>query len=423
MSDYRAIAAVTATLDRLLQAAANAAVQQAEVRIGPPLAKLAEDGKPLVNIFLFRVLPNAALRNAHLPTRLGDGSSRQRSEAAIDLHYVFSFYGDADTFEPERLLGAVVLALEDAPALMPAAIAAAIADNQAALGDADLARAESRIRILPDVLSLEDFAKLWSVFFQVPYALSVAYVCSHVVLETREPLADALPVAQGALSVWPMSDLALDRVGPEPGRSGPIVRGGPLHLTGKGLGRIGTSVRIDATVIDPDPEALGGTAIALTLTDALFGGTPLAAGGHVVQVLAPPAAGTPPHLRRGSNALPFALHPAIGPPVVAITSGGAPMRSGSLTLDFAPPVRAGQSVSVTLDARDPAHPHSVVLNPQPLPPASFPAGQMVFPFSDLPRDAYLVRAEVDGFASLVVIEPDPLSPVFGQITGPLADLT
>ena len=100
-----------------------------------------------------------------------------------------------------------------------------------------------------------------------------------------------------------------------------------------------------------------------------------------------------------------------------------PLRSGSLTLDFAPPVRAGQSVSVTLDARDPAHPHSAVLDPQPVALADFPVSQMVSPFADLPRDFFLIRAQVDGFATLLAIEEDPLSPVFGQIIGPLADLS
>ena len=122
MSNFRALAVVTATLEHVLQDAANQAVGQADVRVGAPTAKLAEDGSPLINLFLFRVLPNTQHRNDHFPSRDGGGKQRARARVHLDLHYVLSFYGDAAKFEPERLYGAAALALEHAPGLSVAAI-------------------------------------------------------------------------------------------------------------------------------------------------------------------------------------------------------------------------------------------------------------------------------------------------------------
>jgi hypothetical protein len=426
MSDHRAIAAVTATLERVVQSAINQAVQQAEVRVGAPSPALSEEAKPLVNIFLFRAVPNASARNGHLPARASDGSDRRRSQVALDLHYVFSFYGEADDFVPERLLGAVALALEDVPALTSEQIEAAVADNAGAIGESDLATTAGRIRIQPDAQSFDDFSKLWSVFFQVPYALSVAYVCSHVILETQERPTAPLPVARGDIFVAPMAALSIDSAGPQTGKAGPVAWGGMLHLTGQGLGRIGTDLRIDGIVRKMPDDAFQEDGIALALVDATFGGVPLRTGVHVVQALAAtqgPALAD--RLRLGSNTVPFVLHPSIVIPAnaVALADAAAALRSGTLKLDFSPPVQAGQVVTVMLDGRDPMARHTAVLDHETVPAANYPVTRLTFPFKDLPRTQYLVRADVDGFPTLVETGTDPAAAEFGQIVGPLVDLS
>jgi len=424
VSDYRAIAVVTATLKRLLQAAANQAVPQTDLRVGTPVAKLGEDGKPLINLFLFRVMPSATQRNAHMPSRLSDGSRRNRSQLALDLHYVLSFYGDAANFEPERLFGAAALALEDAPGLALSAIEAAINDNATALGGADLADDKPSIRVQLESHSLEEFTKLWSVFFQVPYALSATYTASHVVIEVQDRLADAIPVLRRDGFAAPIGPLVIGQAGPIVGASGPVVWGGSLVLTGKGIAAIGNSLRIDGVTRALADDEMVGESIVVTLDDALFGGNTAAIGVHQVQVIAPPAKpGMPDQLRRGSNAMAFAIYPTIALPAnaVTVTSGNAALRAGTLDIDVSPPVREGQVVTLFLDARDAANPRSVALPSRT--PAVFPATRLTFDFADLPRDLYLVRADVDGFASIPQTGSDPLLPNYGRIVGPLADLS
>lgn len=424
MSNYRIIAAVTAALKQVLQTVGSLAVAGCDIRLGPPTALIAEESASRINLFLFRISPNAAQRNAHLPERRADGGRRGRAEAAVDLHYILSFYGDAKTYVPDRLLGAVTIALEEKPALLESAITTAIATPEFEALDADAAEALARIRITPETLSLEDFSKIWSLFFQVPYALSVVYVCSHVVLESEQRLGEALPVVRRGIFAGPIFGFSLLWAGADGSGAGPILWGGPLYLAGKGLGRLGTALRIDGELAVPlDPGALSENAIRVTLDTALTGAE-LAAGIHVAQAVAPPPApDTPVHLQRGSNAVPFALHPAIVPDAVA--AGAGPLFSGTIEVDFSPSVAAGQAVTLTLDQRDVANPRPVVLDPDipdPVPPDFFPAPKLVFPFTELPKGDYLVRAHVDGLASLPEIETDPNSSNFGLIIGPKANI-
>src|ERR1700743_3333060 len=74
MSNVFAIATVTETIVQMLSDALDAAqVSGAHVTALPPDA---EHGlpNPGVNVFLYQILPNPALRNADLPTRRADGT-------------------------------------------------------------------------------------------------------------------------------------------------------------------------------------------------------------------------------------------------------------------------------------------------------------------------------------------------------------
>ena len=108
MSNALAIATVTATLQDVLTLATVASgVGGALVRAVRPddTANLPPIG---VNVFLYQVSPNTAWRNADLPTRRADGSLLRRPQVALDLHYLFTVYGNDIKYEPQRILGAVV---------------------------------------------------------------------------------------------------------------------------------------------------------------------------------------------------------------------------------------------------------------------------------------------------------------------------
>src|SRR5262245_5978359 len=129
MSNFRAIATVTATLQRALQAAIQSDVAGATVSTVRP-AEGTNTHLPTtgVNLYLYQVSQNPHRSNLDLPTRRSAGDLVQRPQIALDLHYLFSFYGDETKLEPQRLLGSSVAFLHSQPMITRSQIQAAVAD-------------------------------------------------------------------------------------------------------------------------------------------------------------------------------------------------------------------------------------------------------------------------------------------------------
>lgn len=190
MSNSLAVATVTATFAQIVAQAVQSVPKLSaapEVRTGKPVG--GETQFVGANIYLYRVSQNASLRNQDLATRNESGELIQRPQAAVDLDYLLTFYGNDQQLEPQRLMGATIAAIHAQPILTSAKIREAIdnavqADPDSFLADSDLDRQAEYIRFSPVTLSLEDLSKLWTVFFQVTHALSIAYQCSVVLLES-----------------------------------------------------------------------------------------------------------------------------------------------------------------------------------------------------------------------------------------------
>jgi hypothetical protein len=198
MSKSQAIAAVTSMLAHQVGISTGA-----DVKIGRPTAPEGNDAPPRkVQLFLYQVTPNAALRNLDLPTRDSNGQRVvQRPQIALDLHYLFSFYGDDEKLEPQLLMGEVMRDIHARPMLSRQTIAAIInnigdAARKQIIQDSEIGSSIELVKFTPSVLSLDDMFKLWSVFSQTPYVLSVAYQATVVLIEAEESPQTALPVLQ-----------------------------------------------------------------------------------------------------------------------------------------------------------------------------------------------------------------------------------
>lgn len=203
MSNFLAIATVTATLSQVLQAAVGTDVPGATVSTVRPAS--AGSGIPItgVNLYLYQVMPCASLRNADLPTRRADGQVVQRPQVALDLHYLLTFYGDEAQLEPQRLLGSVARTLHARPVLTRQRIQQTLAVEpfRTLLASSNLAAGAELVKFSPISLSLEELSKLWSVFFQTTYTLSVAYQGSVVLIESDDTPQGSQPVETRNLSV------------------------------------------------------------------------------------------------------------------------------------------------------------------------------------------------------------------------------
>lgn len=188
MSNYLAIAVVSAALQELVQAAVQPVVPGATVRIGPP--RSVTPGEKDVNIYLYRIAANPYLRNDELPLRQAGGSPSGRSVAAVDLHYVISFGGE-EHLASEVMMGRVAALFHARPVLGFDELARIAAAGAAFpyLEKGYSITQEERVTLTPEYLSLDELSKLWTVFFQLTHRPSLQFIASPVLIDT-----DIVPV-------------------------------------------------------------------------------------------------------------------------------------------------------------------------------------------------------------------------------------
>lgn len=427
MSNSLAIATVTATLQQLLTAALAHATDDLSTSPGKlevsnvrPTVGTTGLTKKGVNIYLFEVTPNAALRNDDLPTRRGSGEVAQRPRTAIDLHYLLSFHGADKFWEPQRALGIALATLHARPVLSREMIAATVAAIGASSGfeflqRSNLAEALEPVRVTLEPLNLEEISKLWSVLFQTPYELSVVYRASVVILEADETPAPALPTRSVAVRAVPVAAPIVDEVrSAEVGA--PIVAASTLAVRGRGLHGDVTRVLIDGVPARDAPDFLGDAEIRFDLG----GLSPaLLPGAHALQIAHAVALGEPPSARLGSasNAVPFVVHPhldAVAASAVTTTSaGGETLCAATITLTFDAPVGRAQRATLLLTRAEPGAPpraYAFEAAPRPSGPADPIATLGVsFAVEGVSAGTYVARAAIDGAGSalLSASEGDP----------------
>jgi Pvc16 N-terminal domain len=414
MSDSLAIAAVTATLKRVVGVAISGDPSGAHVTTLRPSALSNGVPSASVNLFLYQVTPNGALRDADLPTRTGDGQLVQRPMAALDLHYLLSFYGDESKLEPQRLLGYVTRTLHARPVLTRQEITKTLdeattdpAQTLAAVAPSDLAKAVDLVKITPNALALEELSKVWSVFFQTQYALSVAYLATTVLIEDDEEQAQgALPVSQRNIYVIPFRQPVVERITPQSGPEEPIVRTSVLSVEGRQLRGAVTLVRVGAAVVPVQSVSDGEITVPLaSVPDA-----EIRAGVQGLQVIHEIPMGTPQKAHHGfeSNVVAFVLRPT-----VANLQASDPQ--ATVSMDVNPPVRAGQRVTLLLNETSGDSPATYSFASE---PPDIDVSSIDVTIGAVKPSEYFVRLSVDGAESPLTVDKDPNSPTLGQFIGP-----
>lgn len=394
MSNYLAIATVTAAIRQLLQGPVGTAVSGATVHFHRPSESDHFKDKTFVNVYLYQVTPNASYRNADLPTRRSDTTLVRKPLTALDLHYLFTFYGKDDKLEPQVMLGAVASTLQTQPLLSSQNITAA----EAAFGFlSGLENQVEHVRFTPTSLSLEEFSKLWSAFFQVEYRLSMAYQASVVLIESDDAPQEALPVQARNLYVMPFNQPVVKRVYSQAGAGQPILSTSTLVILGTHLFSDDTTVRVGNMVVTP--PVVTDSSITMPVPTGLQAGV---LGLQVVQQL---QLGTPPlpHPGNESNVVALVLQPVIAP--VGATAA-------LVTVTITPDVQPGQRVTLLLNQipGSSATPAAYTFTLGPLTTATNSLG---FAITNVAGGGtqYFVRVTVDGAESPLNL--DPTSTSFG----------
>lgn len=412
MSNSLAIATTTVAIGDIVQSGLGA-VTGAKVTNVRPDDKENGAVAPEANVFLYQVIPNAALRNADLPTRTANGDLRRRPQIGLDLHYLISFYGDEAILEPQRLLGGAVSALHARPvvpasaiqAIIDASTGADLTDPRRYLGDTDLDEQVERVSFTPLTLDLEEISKLWSTLFGVPYVLSVTYEASVVLVEAQVTPEPALPVRLPNVYALPIERPLVESVVAEDGPDEPILPGTTIVVRGERLRGEVTRLRVGETIVTPAVEEVGETEIRATLEPPLFPPGTLRAGVQGAQVVHLLELGTPPAPHRGfeSNVTPFVLRPTLtSTSVTNVTGSGAAPRSATATVVADPPIGKGQRVVLLLDQVGGGTSYSFQA-----PARGSDADPVVIPVEGVAAGTYLVRIQVDGAETLLGVETAP----------------
>lgn len=411
MSNALAIAAVTETLVTLLTRYIDLAqVSGASVSAVTPDQK-DQVAQPGINVFLYQVSPNAALRNADLPTRDRNGSLLQKPQTALDLHYLLTFYGDEAYLDQQRLLGAATLTLHRFPTfprtlIQPAPISPGVTMSSGLEAQSQL------VHFTPITYSLEELSKLWSFLLKVEYVLSTAYVASVVLMDADDATPPPpLPVLARWVATQPMRTPIISQVAPlvsgQLSVGAPITMATDIALLGSNLAAPSggsTQVEINGTI--QPPASISARQITLALPAGL------AAGAQTAQVSQPLMLGRPsaPHPGAGVTSAPaaFVLSPMIAP-------GAAP---GSFAITLAPswgsPPGPALEVQVIPDVQIGQRAILQML-PQTSPPAGgvmFDGGAqahatdtLFFPIDGLAHGTYFVRVLIDGAISPLTTGP------------------
>jgi hypothetical protein len=417
MSNYHAIAAVTATLRNLLERGIGGEPGMNDINVTTLPLDRAREGVTTnqVNLFLYQIAVNGAWRNQDLPgpgqvTSAGAG----RPPLPLTLHYLLTAFGSGnnDGIRAQQVLGRAMSILHDHALLGPQEIQEALPGN-------DLAEQQERVRITLCPSSLEEISKLWTAF-QSEYRLSVAYEASVVLIESTLPVTAPLPVlrrgAEGRGVIVVIG--ALPRIeqvrlpGPEP----TVELGDTLTLIGRDLTGDSVRVLLRHPLVDRPFERRPreGSEAGRLLVDLPAPGDPTSddsaaarwpAGFYTVTVVT----GRTGEPDRRSNQAALALRPRL--------------------LDRSPPqIATGQRATVTLTCRERVRPEQravmlfgdreVPADPAEPPPGAEPAPtrflRFTFTAPRLPGTDpvdYVVRLSVDGVHSSPV-EPGARPPRF-----------
>lgn len=429
MSSALAIAGVSAVLTDLLN---NGLVNNditpltgpVNVSAKPPDRVTPSGGTDLnqLNLFLYHVAPNPGWRNRALPSRDGDGARLTNPPLALDLFYLLTAYGEKD-FQAEILLGYAMQLFHETPVLTRDAIRTALGGTPKpvvgtvlpqtfqTLVAADLADQVEQIKIIPQAMSTEEMSKLWTAL-QTSYRPTAAYQVSVVLIESRRPTRQTLPVRERIVEVVPFQRPVIESIESDADPGEPIVASSTIVIAGRQLRGTITSVLIGGSKFIPVVSDLGQNQIKILLPSQPG---VLRAGVQGVQVVHEIDLGKPPVAHRGveSNVAAFILHPKLSSPVFPVNA------SGTFTITFDPPVGRSQRVTLLLGesnppAGTPGRAYSIAAPPE---NGIATVGQtetaaVTFSLANVDPGDYLVRVQVDGAESALTVDAS------GKFDGP-----
>lgn len=421
MSNYLAIATVTAALKRIIQAGIRQDVPGAQVTTNRPEAPGGNVSGATVNLFLYSSTPNPAWRNADLRTRRPKGEMVKHGQAGLDLNYIFTFYGNEQRLEPQRLLGSTIQSLVDHPFLSQEAIRDTIAhSNLPELLDSTLHEQVQSVKFVPSEITTEELSRLWSVFFQIPYTLSFTYQATAVLIQGRKPGKAPLPVRQRRFYTSP-SLPTIKKIEHQGDAGTPITIDSHLVILGYQLQ--GENTRVEIGEANLTPSVVANEKVEITLaTLPLQERESLRAGVQGLRILLqrPQTAGAAEN-EIATNVLPLMLCPIIvngnvGIAIADVAEIDEDTCSAVITVEVDVWVAPEQSAFILLNGESsPGHDGIYIIRGDRRTDLTH---DLRFTLPNVRKGDYLVRIQINNAESPLEVDTDENSPTHEQYIGP-----
>lgn len=185
MSSYKAIAAVSSSLRKLLE---DRMEDPVAITIAPPDVAVSGITGRRLNLYLFQLLENAALKNQDLFGRSSLGEYG-RPPLALDLRYLLTAFpaiddaADADR-EAQEILGDAMRVLHDYAILTPN-----LHQNDdpqlPTLLDPELLGTAERLKVTLQPTALDELSKIWTAIPEGNFRRSIVYEVATVQIESR----------------------------------------------------------------------------------------------------------------------------------------------------------------------------------------------------------------------------------------------
>ena len=342
MSDDQAIAGVSATLQNLLEDRMELPVGVSSLQVTVSTPRSEQDNgqgveEPRVNLFLYHVTENAALKNQEMPG-FGHPGAYGHPPLSLDLHYLLTAYGSTleagGEFVNEtlahHLLGGAMRVLHEHPVITEALTKIQGSIDEPIL-DPSLHDAFEQVKLFLEPMDVQRLADLWS-GLSLPYRLSAAYMVSVVQIESQQPRSYPKPVGtppEGGpqLTVVTSNAPKIEQLRIQPGgdvdkeTTVPYARiGDTLVIQGSNFIQDATSVQI-GSVLYNEP-VIKAERLEVIIEDE----ETLQPGAQPVHVVRDILVGDPPEARPGFRSnqavfmlVPHAVNPTLTAGVVTIT--------------------------------------------------------------------------------------------------------
>lgn len=334
MSNFLAIATVTATLMRILEHGVGSDVPGVMVTAQPlDTITFNSDG---LNLFLYQVTWNNGYNNRDVPTRNSSGEVISKPVLGLNLHYLLTAYGSGnDDLQTQAILASAMRVLYENPVITRQSIDETV-NNQPGLATSDLTNQTELVKLVHQPLSIEEITKIWSSFFQIHYRISVCYEATVILLDSDKKSISSLPVTDRMVYVIPFEHLSIEKIEPLVVRP---TNNPTIKIIGSNLKSDSVVVQFGNIVAAPKLEDINHDYISVSVPSNL------SAGIKPVQVIHNIRFGSRPEPYNifKSNVAPFVLAPNI----INISSSTI-VQGATLSVEIEPAIEPHQKVEILI---------------------------------------------------------------------------